>query len=349
MFFHSFPHHRENEPADEEKGLRILASILQSGLLLVPEVIEYPPEYPGGQKYRLVQSRFCLTQLDDPERLEHHAAHFGTFHLEFADQTIYSLGAIPVMYLPMRKNRSAAGSIADLGSFFIHRLLEIQNLCARVEKLELILLKNRFKETVTIDDETNESYTVNVKQAKTVLKMLCRDIMSFDQVADSPPFDRIPAFVRIQGAIQGFTSLFYPTDMDRKDYRLLYYFRQREWRIIRGIIPGEQAGDKPIDEALTAEENDTLLKIDPVFYGPGEKELEFIDCKKPRIRGCSVIRALDGRPVWEKIDYIIVPAAKLEAARDLTENKSLRNRIIDMETRKEIRAKTGAEKTDGRT
>jgi hypothetical protein len=349
MFFHSFPRPPRGEPVDEDKGLKILANILQSGLLLAPEVVDYPAEYSGGNNYRLVQSRFCLTQLDDLESLERHADHFGTFHLEFADKTVYSLGAIPVMYLPKRSKQPDADSrsapLADLGSFFIHRLLELQNICARMEQLEKILLANRFNGVITINDETGGTYTVNVKQAKTILNMLCRDIEPFDQIPGITPFNRI------QGAVQGLASLFYPADMDYTDkktnksyYEQLYFFRQREWRVIRGVRTAAQQ----IDEGLNPEEKAALLEIDPVFYGKGDKELEFINGKKPKICECSVIKKLDGRPVWEKIAYIIVPAAKLEAARELAKNMSVRDRIIDLETRKDIMAKTDTEKKAGR-
>jgi hypothetical protein len=341
VFYHSFPRPPRDGPVDEEKGLKILENILKSGLLLVPEVKTYPSENPGGNGYRLVQSRFCLTQLDDLKSLERHAEHFGTFHLEFSDETIYSLGAVPVMYLPKRIEQPDADSapLADLGSFFIHRLLELQNLCTRMGQLKALLSENRFSETITVgdkNDKTAETYTLNVKQAKIVLDLLGGDIGSFK---------------RIQGALQGFASLIYPIDWDYTDektkksyYKQLYFFRQREWRVIRGIMVTKQT----IDRKLTGEEKEALLEIDPVFYGPGKKELEFIDGRKPKICECSVIRELDGRPVWEKIDYIIVPAAKLDAARELAKNKSIRNRIIDMETRKEIEAKTGAKKTAGR-
>jgi hypothetical protein len=336
MFFHSFPRSSGNKPADGDKGLKILANVLKSGLLLAPEVMAFPSECRGEDNYRLVQSRFCLTQLDDLEALEGHAEHFGAFHLEFDDKAVYSLGAVPVMYLPKRGNRPDGGSglLDDLGSFFIRRLLELQNFCTRAGKLKDILSANSFNETVTVVDEMAETYTVNVKQASTVLKMLCRDIESFD---------------RVQGAIRGLASLFYPIDMERGGkYEQLHYFRQREWRVIRGIVPGEHAAGKasPIDEALSDEEKAVLKDIDPVFY---EKPLEFIGGTKSRVSECSVIRKLDGQPVWEKMEYIIVPAGKLEAARELAKRYGIGSgKIVDMETRKGIKAKADAEKAAGR-
>ena len=75
------------------------------------------------------------------------------------------------------------------------------------------------------------------------------------------------------------------------------------------------------------------------------KELEFIDGKKPKVCECTVIRKLEGKPVWEKMDYIIVPAAKLEAARELAKRYNVNSgKIVDMEARKEIKARADAEK-----
>jgi hypothetical protein len=124
-------------------------------------------------------------------------------------------------------------------------------------------------------------------------------------------------------------------ETNKSYYKQLYYFRQREWRVIRGVKITKQT----IDEKLGKEEKDTLRAIDPVFYGPGEKELEFIDGRKQRVCECSVIRELDGMPVGEKMDYIIVPTAKLEAARELAGNRNVRDRIIDMETREKNQGK----------
>ena len=45
-----------------------------------------------------------------------------------------------------------------------------------------------------------------------------------------------------------------------------------------------------------------------------------------------------GRPVREKIAYIIVPAAKLEAARELAERYNVNSgKIVDIKTRKAIK------------
>jgi hypothetical protein len=61
-----------------------------------------------------------------------------------------------------------------------------------------------------------------------------------------------------------------------------------------------------------------------------------------------VIRELEGRPVWKKIDYIIVPAAKLDAAKELAERHKVNSgKIVDMETRKALKAKTDAQKQPG--
>jgi hypothetical protein len=325
MFFHSFPRPRGNGPVDEDKGLKILESVLKSGLLLVPEVTVYPPETPEGQEYRLIQSRFCLTQLDTIEDLERHAEFFGTFHLEFSDSTMYALGVLPVMYLPKRSRHfpETPTPLADLAGFFIHRLLELQELCRRMKQLDCLLVENRNSKTIEITDEKDNASIINTKQARAVLDMLRRDMADYDQ---------------IQGALQGFASLFYPTDMDywnkeeKRDYcEQLYYFRQREWRIIRGI----SIAGKTVDEQLSDDEKKFLLEIDRNFYGPGEKEIVFADReRRPKVCECTVIRRIDGKPAGEKIEYIIVPTGKVKDAKELAKNHGFNpDKIVDMKTR----------------
>jgi hypothetical protein len=330
MFYHSFPRPRKDGPVDEDKGLKILESILKSGFLLVPEVRVYQPETPDGQEYRLIQSRFCLTQLDKVEELEKHAKFFGTFHLEFSDKAMYALGVLPVMYLPGRGKHfpEEPTPLADLAGFFIHRLLEVQELCDRMKQLDQLLVENRGYATVEITDEKTNAYTINTKQARAILNVLSRD-MAYDQIL---------------GALQGIASLFYPTGTAGMNYwskeegkdgdEQLYYFRQREWRIIRGISIAEKA----VDEPLTGEEKEFLLNIDRVFYGPGEKEIEFADKKRrPKVCRCTVIRHLDNKPVQEKIEWIIVPTGKIKMAKTLAGKYHFNpDKIINMETRKAL-------------
>src|SRR5437879_6254271 len=100
-FFHSFP--RDKALRTPDTCLRILRSVLQYGLLLVPEIVNYPAELrdPGDERDKIVnvQRRLSLTMLP-AEGLSEHCRHFGPVSLEFSPLAVRRLGAIPVMYLP---------------------------------------------------------------------------------------------------------------------------------------------------------------------------------------------------------------------------------------------------------
>ena len=77
-FFHSFPRDRQLRTLDF--SLNILRSILQCGLLLVPEIVNYPPELrdSGDERDKIVnvQRRLSLTMLP-VEQLSQHCMYFG--------------------------------------------------------------------------------------------------------------------------------------------------------------------------------------------------------------------------------------------------------------------------------
>ena len=104
-FYHSFPRQSRNRPFVD--GLKVLKSICDFGLILTPETM--PFEIGQEAPLRVLQRRFCLTELDQSE-LEAHAKDFGEFALEFTIEATKSLGAVPAFYLP-----SNSGTDSDLG------------------------------------------------------------------------------------------------------------------------------------------------------------------------------------------------------------------------------------------
>src|SRR4051812_24421329 len=91
-FYHSFPRRHDVSP------LTILESMLESGFLLVPEMVSWqnfqsrdfgPAGTTRFQTWTL-QVRFCLTELMPPDAedhekaFEHHSSRFGPFAVEFA-------------------------------------------------------------------------------------------------------------------------------------------------------------------------------------------------------------------------------------------------------------------------
>src|SRR5260370_1024189 len=101
-FYHSFPRRGRNENVEVEKGLKVLELIRDFGLLLTPEITAWEYPHADGSRPRemtMVQRRACFTELS-PRELPRHASEFGHFALEFEVDTLKSLHALPVFYLP---------------------------------------------------------------------------------------------------------------------------------------------------------------------------------------------------------------------------------------------------------
>src|SRR5262245_45135154 len=115
-FFHSFPRDRKLRTLDP--SLKILRSVLEFGLLLVPEIVKYPPELrdPGDERDKIVnvQRRLSLTMLP-AEQLPEHCKYFGPVSLGFSPLAARCLGAMPVMYLPQATTAGSGAALDQLG------------------------------------------------------------------------------------------------------------------------------------------------------------------------------------------------------------------------------------------
>jgi len=272
------------------------------GILLVPEVIEYPSEQFSSNieqsYYRLIQSRFCLTKLDI-NKLADHARFFGTFHLEFSYNSIIELGAIPVMYLPRIDKTSDPLSLKHLASSFIYRLCELQNLCEDIHNLELIASTNKKDKKVKIlRGNDGQTIDINIKQLRNILEIITCNIAPYSE---------------IYGAIQGMASLFYPSDLNyNNEFKMLHYYNQHEWRIVGGIsINGNR-----LDTSLNLEEKDMLQEIDKSFF---TKEFPYGREKDLLINGCSVIKIVNEKSIHNFITRIIVPSGQLAIAKEIAD------------------------------
>ena len=100
FFYHSFPRPRQglSEEDNCEKGLRILRSMADIGLLLTPETLEFREFLEDGTlgpKVVAAQRRACFTELA-PSELRRHSLEFGPFALELDVMSLRELGAMPV-------------------------------------------------------------------------------------------------------------------------------------------------------------------------------------------------------------------------------------------------------------
>ena len=346
MFYHSFPRPKEGQDGIQ-KGLKILESFLQNGILLVPDSVEYRREKDvlnnTPEKYYVVQSRFCLTQIDISE-LKTHEKYFGGFHLEFTNDSAYSLGAIPVFYLPQIEPGMSEWSLKKLASSYFYRLYELQTLCQDMQTLEKMIESKKDRETVTVERDNSatgktQSYTVNVKQLRDILDMLTMNITTIRAEAGKDVNNITARMDAILGAIKGIGSLFYPTDKDYEgEHEDLYYFRQREWRITAGL----SVNGKRLDKKLNDIQKGFLMSIDSGLF---EKNIAFADGKekRSRIEECSIIPEIltetGPKPVHDFVERIIVPKEALEKAKAVAEKNHFDPaRVVDFLSAMELAA-----------
>ena len=103
--FHSFPRPRKNESreAQFQKGEKIARSLIDNGLLLVPEHFEIPLLDGSGvqvDKLEVTQCRICFTEIPASD-LPAHSERFGPFALAYDLDDLRRIGALPVHYVPL--------------------------------------------------------------------------------------------------------------------------------------------------------------------------------------------------------------------------------------------------------
>ena len=296
FFYHSFPR-RAAAATEGEKGLAILGSIAESGLLLTPEKTEWSEFQQDGQKsppIKVFQKRACFTELASPE-LPEHSKVFGRFAIEFSIEHLRLLGAIPVFYLPTpgAEERGLAGiaaamlaRMADVQQL-LTRLAQTAELCQRTpDKAELI--------NVTLNGRIAGGTRCTIGAAEDLVAALSHQIR--------PPGELLNAM----RAVAGF---FYPTENLEYTGELASY-RQREWRIIANMV---RRGEE-IARDLTEEEKVRLLEIDSDFFG---HRMCFPTGEHRRVDQCKYMTELDQKPILTWAKRVIVPDELVDAATEV--------------------------------
>ena len=248
FFYHSFP--RRGSKGSSERGLAILSSILESGLLVTPELISFNESLEDGTSSAeavIQQKRICFTELP-PKELPSHAETFGTFALEWDLQTLRQMGACPVFYVPIVG--SSGEDLSGVGAAMLTRLGEAQTILERLQSLA--------EAVVGMDPSQSLSVT---KDGKVVAETratagAAADLLAMLQHGTQP-------VSAILASLQSTFGFFYPTE--NLEYTgLMAYYRQREWRILGNVVHRGTA----LSSELTNIERERLLKIDPEFL-PG--------------------------------------------------------------------------------
>ncbi|MBX5455077.1 MAG: hypothetical protein K6U10_14230 [Acidobacteriia bacterium] len=312
-FFHSFPRPRPSDTPEtlNARGLAILRLIKDIGLIVAPEIVEWHVPLQGGtqRSIKYDQLRICFTELHESE-LRQHAERFGPFALEFEIGRLRQMGALPVIYMPQQVS---AGDLSAIGPTLV---MEIHHVEATIRLLEQLRVKTNERELLAANPgathiapecivnlrNTDEDRTTTNDFAIPIGAI--RDVLSFIGFKNAP-------YAEMMNALGYVKSLFYPTDDAIHDEALAYY-RQREWRIGRGLTSAGTVHSR----SLTEVEKQRVIEVDPRFW-----TTEIGTPPTRRIDKAHVIPQFGDGPVTDAISRVIVPPAAVDDARQLFGDK----------------------------
>jgi hypothetical protein len=278
-----------------QKGVAILQTIANIGLVLAPEVVQWNIPLANGttKQIRHRQTRICFTELSRPE-LPDHARKFGPFSLEFSLGTLRESAVLPVIYMPQNiggeRNMSSAGAMMvwmfEMVRYTLEQLEQLKTLSSLQSSPERPVAENY---TLNLQNQNDENL---IDRQFTVEARIVRGVLDYLGYKNAP-------FELMRGAVQVAQALFYPTDDAIHDQQLAYY-RQREWR----MIPGFAAGGVGNSRTLSDPEKNTLAEIDPNFW---LRELQDDKGRFRRIDEAHVIEKLGGLPIKSVVNAVLVP------------------------------------------
>jgi hypothetical protein len=311
-FYHSFPRKFFGKTEEITKGLAILESVIESGLLLTPETWEAREQLAEGGlslPLHVEQKRICFTELS-PNYLKEHSSVFGHFALEFGIIELRQLGAIPVFYIPSDERSEY---LEGVGTALLNRLGDIQVFFENLEK---------FEEYLTNISQSNKSNKLKLSpRGRPPIKQLECTVGAAEELIGGFKRPGISYGLYI-GAVQFLGGFFYKTE-NFKYNDLLDYYRQREWRITANM---EKDGIK-VDRPLKDTEKTRLLEIDESFFG---KEREFRTGVYRIVDQCKLFSEFKDRHVLDFANRIIVPKRALKDARSLIANAGLNIEVISI-------------------
>jgi hypothetical protein len=313
FFYHSFPRPNSSSTKDDllKKGLSILENVKNIGMVVAPEIIEWKqPLVDGTERVtRLRQKRISFTELERTEVAEH-GKKFGPFSIEFKIDVLRRMGALPVIYMP--QSLKGSRGLSSLGTLIVTQLGDVKYTIDQLQTL-LQLTDPNFVMTLGPPGTTQvaHDYKINLQNTDDQKNILhhrpvpanyVRDVLDYIGFKNSP-------FELMGSVLSLVQTLFYPTDDEFHD-DLLSYYRQREWRIVGGLLFNGIAHGR----ALVDSEKTLLMAIDNRFWS---KEITDDQFSFRRIDEAVVISEFEGKPITSFISAIIVPPEAYDKAKDL--------------------------------
>jgi hypothetical protein len=312
FLYHSFPRRDRDKPEELTTGYKILTLIRDWGLILAPEVVKWQYSHADGsapRKQEVLQKRVCFTELA-PDELPKHADKFGHFALEFRIDTLKSLGAIPVFYIPQASKEG--GEPIELGSTVVVQLIDAMVLAMRLAGIKQALESSDEQASeiaCTFGFDKPETFHLNRAELR-------KAVNAFSYALTPPEM--------LEQGLAGLLNMFYPADDISHDDALRYY-RQREWRVVRNFaVRGQEVMKLPSPEL-----SERLLRVDSGFWtgefpkgsGSGRTVLDEI----------VVYPGIDGRSFLRLVNRIIVPAEALENTREILRDVIPAQDIVSLE------------------
>ena len=294
-FYHSFA---RRSPADENgygKELQILQSMLDVGLLLTPERIEFKERLRDGsysEPATIFQKRICFTELSE-EELPAHCTNFGEFSIEWDQEILRKLGAIPVFYVPLK---GELGSAETAAASILARLGDIQSVLERLAYIQEVSRDDVAARPIEVfNSVTGEVEKLFDKiDGQNLVAYLEKDVQPIQELLNS---------------LRATFGYFYPTEnLEYGD--LLSYYRQREWRIVGSMVLDGVELTADLDHAETV----AVSKIDTQFF---DRELDYPTGKKRIAEQILKYPSFGGRHILETCRRIIVPASVQEQVREI--------------------------------
>lgn len=307
MFYHNFPRPRRdlNPKIQIEMGIAILTSILDSGFLLTPELVEWRKKSTHALSLESYAQRMCFTLLDESE-LSAHSSLFGRFAIVLEPDALQMLGGLPVIYLPSAP--SPIEGLSGLGTDYLEKLAEIERFLRGVTSTENVVRKakghSRTLRFRMLDVGVDKDIDCETKNAEALL-----DCWTKQNNISNP--------AELYAAFTSFVELVYPAGSNQRlNVGELGYYRQREWRICGRLT----RNSTPLFRPLTSEEKARLIAIDAEFF---EKPLQFLSNEETVVDRSSMFSEIDGRKVSSFIKEVIVPFEVTDEVKDITARNGL--------------------------
>jgi len=315
-FYHSFPRLKPGAVRSNivAKGLAILKSIKEIGLILAPEIVPWSQPVVKGDDRRVntKQHRISFTELSRSE-LPGHSKWFGPFSLQFRIDALRRLGALPTIYVP--QPLTGDRNFSSVGTVIVSTIGDIKYTVDQLHQLSQLSDLEHVKRLPGAAGATSLSpdCTVNLQNTdenKKVVRSSQVPLRSIKAVLDYIGYKNAP-FELMTGVLHAVQNLFYPTDDAHTEDALLQYYRQREWRIIPGLSVGGTQYCKPI---TASEQKEKLLAIDERFWGT-----QFPDgsSNHRRVDDAFFIADFEGRHISEWIEKVIVPSDAFSEGKQL--------------------------------